>query len=359
MPARVWFHFNSGSALALGVALLCTRSAAAQGEGAVAGSAVQDGAAARYQRGVQAFEEGRWREAVELFKQADELAPSALLSLNIAKVYERMHDNRSALAWYRDYLRRSPAGSDQELVKKRVTELEGVLRNQGVQQLSVLSTPPGATVLLDESSRGVTPWTGELAPGPHRLQLTLRGYADAEQAFELPAARALDLTLSLVPSASSVQASAAATAPGLASPNGAVSSAGPNDRSDTEAASLPIDAVNGSGMQQPAAVPRWWTWGLFGGSAALLLGSGAVELSRRGLQDEAHGTQVQIDYKHDYDGVQSRRDAARVLLGLGAALGIAGGVSLYFDLRHADAAAGGLAMACEPGACGVQVTQTW
>ena len=98
---------------------------------------------------------------------------------------------------------------------------------------------------------------------------------------------------------------------------------------------------------------------MFGGSAALLLGSGAVELARRGLQDKAHDTHVQIDYQREYDDVQSRRDTARVLLGLGALCGIAGGVSLYFDVRRADAAAGGVAIACGPGACGVQASQQW
>src|SRR5688572_106758 len=105
MRGRSWFPFPSVRAIAL--ALLCASVVPAEdGQAASNGSAPTE-AAARYQRGVTAFKEERWREAVELFKQADELAPSALLSFNIAKVYERMRDNRSALAWYRDYLRRS------------------------------------------------------------------------------------------------------------------------------------------------------------------------------------------------------------------------------------------------------------
>src|SRR5262245_53584141 len=71
-----------------------------------AGTAQANAAAqSRFEAGVAAYEDGRYREAVERFKEADRLAPSPLLSFNIAKVYEKMGDNRSALASYRDYLR--------------------------------------------------------------------------------------------------------------------------------------------------------------------------------------------------------------------------------------------------------------
>src|SRR5690349_10201210 len=146
-------------------ALASSAAGSAQASGADAAATIPE-AQSRYEAGVAAYEQGRYREAVERFKEADQLAPSPLLSFNIAKVYERMADNRSALAWYRDYLRRLPAAENRAAVRERIDVLERALRATGVQQVTVLSTPAGATVSIDNMSRGVTPWTGELIPGP-------------------------------------------------------------------------------------------------------------------------------------------------------------------------------------------------
>ena len=42
---------------------------------------------------------------------------------------------------------------------------------------------------------GVTPWTGEIAPGKHHLLLSERGYADAERELVLAADVALDVSV--------------------------------------------------------------------------------------------------------------------------------------------------------------------
>ena len=63
-----------------------------------AASRTSSAAQARFEAGVAAYEEGRFRDAIARFKEADQLSPSPLLSFNIAKVYDRMADNPSALA---------------------------------------------------------------------------------------------------------------------------------------------------------------------------------------------------------------------------------------------------------------------
>src|SRR5262252_5469228 len=66
----------------------------------------------RYRQGVEAFKEARFQDAIDLFLEADQLAPSAALSFNIGAAYEKIDQPAAALRWYRDYLRRAPDASD-------------------------------------------------------------------------------------------------------------------------------------------------------------------------------------------------------------------------------------------------------
>jgi tetratricopeptide (TPR) repeat protein len=269
---------------------------------------------------MEAYRQGRYRAAIEHFQEADRLAPSPRLSFNVARAYEQMDDAPHALAAYRDYLRRLPGAENAAETSIRISELELELQKSGVQQLSVIATPSGAAVVIDDISRGVAPWTGELPPGPHRLLLRLRGHSDFSQSFELPARHAIDLVPTLV-----------ALSPSPAPPPPA------------------------SFAVQDARGPHWWTWAMFGGSAALLLGSGALELSRRSYEHSASSNHEQISSGAAYHTMHSRMIAARVLLGAGMLMGAAGGVSLYFDLRpsrrSSAAASTRWSLACAAGDC--------
>src|SRR6187399_760923 len=172
----------------------------------------------KYQEGAQAYSAGRYKDAVDLFLAADQMAPSAPLSFNIARAYEKLPDDAGALRWYRDYLRRNPEAANASTVRPVIAALAESLRKKGVQQLTVLSTPAGATVTIDDQPLGVTPWTGELRPGEHRLLLSLRGYADAEKAIALAADQPLDTYVHLEQQTlSNVQV--VAPAPAVAAPS--------------------------------------------------------------------------------------------------------------------------------------------
>jgi tetratricopeptide (TPR) repeat protein len=304
------------------VALLCCGPCLAA-DPAPAPGPVSAEAQLQFEQGVAAYEQGRYREAVDLFKEADRLAPSPRLSFNVAKVYERMQDPKSALAAYREYLRRLPEADNRLETSQRIAELELELQKQGVQQLTIVSTPSGATLLIDDVARGVTPWTGELTPGAHRVALRLREYRDATRTVELPARHAIDVEVLLEPPAPQ-------PAPVLPPP--------PPVRQTAPVA-------------EAAALPSWWTWALFGGSAGLLVGSGAFELSRRSAEDAAH-TDLQIEHKREYDAMESRQTTARVLLGAGLVVGVVAGVSLYLDLSKGSEPHTEVGFGCDGDACG-------
>jgi tetratricopeptide (TPR) repeat protein len=297
---------------------------------------------ARYERGAEAYSAGRFKDAIELFLQADALAPSAALSFNIARAYEKISDDASALQWYRDFRRRAPDAKNGPEVDERIHALEAALAKKGVQQLTVLSRPLGATVIVDEQPMGVTPFTGQFAPGTHKVVLSLRGYAEAEHKLELPADRAQDLDVPLVPAAKGVAAPAdgpVASAAGPGSSNGAAGQAAPSDK--------------------PSG-PKFgiWPYVTLGAGAAVLGGSLGFELARRRTEDDALNDPTQIGYKDKLDREQSQQTTARVLAVVGGALAVTGGTLLVLQLTSRSSRSdtpAQVGFGCLPAGCNVDV----
>lgn len=278
-------------------------------------------ARARYQEGADAYSAGRYKDAVDLFLEADQLSPSAPLSFNVARAYEHIGDDAGALRWYRDYLRRAPTAENAADVRAIVTALALTLAKKGVQQLTVLSSPVGATVAIDGTPVGVTPWTGELNPGKHKLLLTYRGYTDERRAIVLSATEPRDINLQLE------QSTAATTAPRSAA-------AGESSSSGPRLGPLP--------------------WLSLGVGAAALGAALAFEVARRSAESDARQEQTQLGYQSRLEAEQSRQTAARVLVGVGAGLAVVGGVMLLLDSKEtAHAATASAGLVCMPGLCAV------
>jgi tetratricopeptide (TPR) repeat protein len=291
----------------------------------------------RYEHGAAAYSAGRFKDAIELFLQADALAPSAALSFNIARAYEKIGDDSSSLQWYRDFRRRDPAAKNGAEVEERIHVLEAALAAKGVQQLTVLSRPLGATVIVDEQPLGVTPYTGQLPPGSHKIVLSLRGYADSEHRLDLPADRAQELDIPLVPGGTT------ATRP----PAGVVGGSEP--------------AVGGAPVAKPplaSSKPQFgiWPWVGIGAGVATLGGSLGFELARRSAEKAARNDDIQIPYKDELDRAQSRQTTARVLLVVGGALVVTGSTLLVIELSSRDSSterSARVGMGCLPGGCSV------
>jgi tetratricopeptide (TPR) repeat protein len=156
-------------------------------------------ARALYERGARAYAEARYTQAVDSFLEADRAFPTPQLRFNIAKAYDRIGQPTGALRYYRDYLRRAPDAADFQDVTARVRELEALLGQRGVQQLTVLSDPENALLLLDGKPVGLAPWTGETWPGKHRVRLEIAGYTPSEDVIELDSLHARDVSFKLAP----------------------------------------------------------------------------------------------------------------------------------------------------------------
>lgn len=314
-------------ALAIAVAIGLSVSAPARA-GDVSPEA-QESARKTYQAGAQAYAEGRYKDAIDLFLEAASEAPNPAFSYNIGLAYEQLGDADNALRWYRDYLRELPNAPDRGDIEPRIRDAERRLRDRGVQQVTVISTPEGATLTLDGKAVGVTPWTGELTPGRHKALLELRNFTDTEGAFELPSDHAVDVRLSMVKAA-------------------------PEETSPAPPAPAPRAVPEPPHSSSPGPRVRPLTWVALGVGAAGLGSALGFELARSGAVDSARNAPSNLEGKNDYDSAQSFATLGRVALGVGAAFAVTGGVLLYLDLSKKDRgpenATG--AVGCNATACG-------
>jgi hypothetical protein len=320
------------------IAATTTTGALAQTQ-APASSAAQpiELARMRYRQGVDAYNVGRYRVAVDYFLEADHLAPNAALSFNIARAYDKMNDPGATLRWYRDYLRRDPQAPDRASVEELIHGVEAKLAEKGVQQLTVLSEPAGANVVLDGLPRGVTPWTAEIAPGTHELEVSLPGYSPVTQRVELDPDRSQDVMTTL------------SDAPVAAAPS-PMSAAAPEESPPTPLAPVvrEHDAPVDSGKRSTFLTIGWA--GIGAGGAAL--GAALVfEILRSSAEDETKKQTTQVAYADKLETTESRQTAARVLAGTGAALAVAGGVFLWLGLKQPSRATPTVTATCVPGAC--------
>jgi tetratricopeptide (TPR) repeat protein len=165
-----------------------------------------------FEKAANAYAAGHYYEAIESFLELDRFYPNDQLPYNIAKAYDNLGSRPGALRYYREYLRRSPDAADHDAVVTRVRELETALAERGIQQITVFSDPPEATVLIDDRPVGLTPWTGETWPGRHRVTLEKSGYLEREVVLELDPLKAQEVNLELARAPLEAQAPAPAPA---------------------------------------------------------------------------------------------------------------------------------------------------
>lgn len=299
-----------------------TPAASAEAPDAPAGPGAEDAERAKllYASGAEAFAAQRNADAIGYFRRAAALVPSPKLTYNIGLAYEEMDDAGRALAEYRSYLDQE-AGSDparREDVNARITRLEQRLGAMGVQQLRVKTQPAGATVRIAGRALGLTPWTGELAPGEHLLELDMPGHTPRQARVVVHPDRSAELELALTPS------------------------------------------------PPPAAEPppsRWGnvsplTWTFLGVGAAALAGGVAFELSRASSSDEARDASDATTRAEARGAADAKQMVSLILVGFGAGFTIGGSVLLALDLSEGrgDRDQAVLGLPCGPSFCGF-VTQ--
>jgi len=295
----------------------------------------------RFVAGAQLYSQGKFSDAVDQFLAADRIAPSAALSYDIARSYEKLGESSLALRWYRDYLRRAGDPADAAKVRRTVQSLERELRNKGVQQITVRSIPRGATVAIDGEPAGVTPLTTDLPPGHHRLTLTRDDYDPTERPFTLSPDEAQDIDVRLTQKGASASPPVPVPVPESASPPPPTTTLTPVPPEPSRASSPTVRTLGIVGMS-------------VGGAA--LGGALTFELLRQSSVNDAKKDNTQIGYASKLSAANDRQTASRVLLGVGAGLAVTGGILFLVGNARTERTGTELAVGCSYGECSARAS---
>lgn len=194
-----WDGTKSSCALTLLIAFssispLASRASAQQAPAAAPTSEARDRARVAYSTGQTAFRAGNFTEALTQFEAAYAAVPNPVVFKSIAECHERLGHVREAVTAFERYLNETTSINDRAAIEARVADLRS---RPG--RLAVATTPTGASISVDGTSRGGAPLTLELAPGEHTVVVSATGresvtrnvtlsFADEQSlAIELPA----------------------------------------------------------------------------------------------------------------------------------------------------------------------------
>ncbi|MFO0727053.1 MAG: PEGA domain-containing protein [Myxococcota bacterium] len=154
---------------------------------------------ARIEGGKKAFSRGDYDAAIQEFKAAFDIKPSAAVLFNIAKSFERMSRYEEAIDYYQQYLDLDPNATDRPDVEEQIRRLKKSIRER-FQELSVSSDPPGADIYLDDRNTGLQGQTNfrfKVQPGPHTIFLDANGFEPVKREFVMPDDKPLALEFNM------------------------------------------------------------------------------------------------------------------------------------------------------------------
>jgi hypothetical protein len=153
-------------------------------------------ARARYERGLQLYNDGASEGALVEFERAYQLAPSYRLLYNIALIRFQLNDYAQALKAFQEYL----ADGGAEIASVRRSEVERHLANlkNKVGRVKLTSAARGADVSVDDVVVGKIPLAEVLVLNPGRRRITItRGGLSSTTVVSVAGQDSLNVELSL------------------------------------------------------------------------------------------------------------------------------------------------------------------
>jgi hypothetical protein len=102
-------------------------------------------AKAAFAEGEARYRAGDYRAAILAFQRADALAPSAILSYDIALCHERLGEDAEAAARFQEYLQRSPRAANRKDVEARAAA--ATVRARARRPTPTLPAAPGPVIV--------------------------------------------------------------------------------------------------------------------------------------------------------------------------------------------------------------------
>jgi tetratricopeptide (TPR) repeat protein len=158
-------------------------------------------ARARFNRGVELFEEQEYERALVEFERAHALAPSVGVLYNLAQVNAQLHRYAKAVPLYERYL--AEGGTD--LPEARVAEVERELAEarQRTAKLLVRVDQASAEITLDDQPFATSPMTKAVLvdSGQHRVTAGKRGFRTMNRTLALAGGDDATVDIALEPEA--------------------------------------------------------------------------------------------------------------------------------------------------------------
>jgi hypothetical protein len=165
------------------------------------------------------YSKDQFEQAADKFLVAFDKKPFSSFLFNAAVAYEKAKAYQKAVDTFQKYLEIDPGARDAVDVKTRIDSLKAVLTPvtpgrpapelPSAQVLPAIATkglviieskPPGASIYLDDKSKGVfatTPWQGSLEPRPINLLLEARGFKKEERQIYPRTDKILEIYISM------------------------------------------------------------------------------------------------------------------------------------------------------------------
>ncbi|XXT25500.1 PEGA domain-containing protein [Sorangium sp. So ce429] len=198
------------------------------------------------QKAGRLYSDGKYEEAEEILLSAWELNPTFDVAYNLGNTEHKLKKHREAAQYLSFALRHWPLLKTVAKLKPTAEQRLAESRAQ-VGAVTVTVGVAGAEVLVDGKAVGRAPVEGEVfvAPGEHRVEARLAGYAPASQTVRVAKGGAMKVELAMAPLKSEAQNAGlvAKAAEGEGAPAGAPA-----------AGRLPVVPV------KPAAPPEERSW---------------------------------------------------------------------------------------------------
>lgn len=146
------------------------------------------------QLGVRSFRDGRFADAARYFRAAFDLGGPSTELWNVARSAERRDDLEGAETALDAYVGRPDlTPGDRAEAERELQSLRG-----RPSTLTVTTTPEGAALAIDgKPGAGTTPFSIEIAPGTHAIEVQKDGFAEATRTIEARLGRAVVVSLDL------------------------------------------------------------------------------------------------------------------------------------------------------------------
>ncbi len=157
-----------------------------------------------FERGVNAYGEERWEEALGAFQEAYRIAPHPSVRVNMANCYVHLARPVEALDHFERFL--VETGDDGDPAQKREVRRQIAELRAQIGETFLRVEPEGATVTIDGHTTLRAPILDavKLSAGTHHVEVAMDGYVTNAQEFEVEGGERHELRIELVEGADPV-----------------------------------------------------------------------------------------------------------------------------------------------------------